>query len=351
MIKDQVKIIGVGLAGETVAYEFQQKNYDTMLINGSTQDNRTLPDAKNVMVLEGYDGLAGDRALAIEALRKNKAIIKKVTEIEQKVILAITSGGGTTGSGGTPPITDIACNNPEKIVCVALLMPRPDEPIQKRINAYNTAKELMENPDLGAIIFVDNSSYTDLKKINTNLVNMLDAFFTDTSFSSGSNFDDSEKLKMLKDHGAFVIAMLSDKNSQNERGKVSTQDMINSLTAKNIFLPINDDGIVGNIGIINQKENSMNEHEVVKALGIPENIFIGHNGSVNIVCASGLGFPTEYISKLGKSALEEQRERLNKRNKNSILEDLDIVTEVKTTETKPVNKRRQISLNLLHELD
>ena len=41
MIKNQIKIIGMGLAGETVAYEFQQRNYDTMLINGSTQDNKT----------------------------------------------------------------------------------------------------------------------------------------------------------------------------------------------------------------------------------------------------------------------------------------------------------------------
>ena len=40
-----------------------------------------------------------------------------------------------------------------------------------------------------------------------NLVNMLDAFFTDDSSSNVSNFDDSEKLKMLSDHGAFVIVI------------------------------------------------------------------------------------------------------------------------------------------------
>ena len=40
------------------------------------------------------------------------------------------------------------------------------------------------------------------RKINMTLVNMLDAFFTDASYSSGSNFDDSEKTKMLRDNGA-----------------------------------------------------------------------------------------------------------------------------------------------------
>ena len=52
MLKNEVAIIGAGLGGTTVAYGFQQRNYNAALINGSTQDNETLPDAKNVMVLE-----------------------------------------------------------------------------------------------------------------------------------------------------------------------------------------------------------------------------------------------------------------------------------------------------------
>lgn len=349
MIKNDVAVIGIGLAGETVGYDFQQKNYPTYLINGSVQDNRTLPDAKNVMILEGYDGMAGERQLALEALKKNKHIVKKITEIEQKIILAIASGGGTTGSGSIPHICNIACNNPDKIVCAVLLMPRPDESIKKRMNAYNTAKELMEIPEMGAIIFVNNDSNTDLKKINLNLVNMLDAFFTDNSSSSGSNFDDSEKMKMLKDNGAFVIAMLADKKSQNK--VVTTQDMVNALTAKNIFLPINNDGIVNNIGIVNQRENYIEEQEIISAIGNPENIFIGNNGNVNIACASGLGFPVEYITNLGKAALAEQKERMSKRKSLSLLDDLDMEEEPVEPVQRPINKRRQISLDLLHELD
>lgn len=177
MIKNEIAVVGLGLCGESCAYDFQQKNYYSMLVNGSAQDNKSLPDAKNVMVLEGYNGLAGDRTLAYEALRKNKEILKKIQGIKQKIILNIAAGCGTTGSGAIPHVCGIECANPEKIVCAALLMPRPDEPIQKRINAYNAAKELMQIPDMGAIIFVNNAAYTDLKKINQTLVNMLDAFF------------------------------------------------------------------------------------------------------------------------------------------------------------------------------
>lgn len=350
MIKNDVFVVGIGLGGQRVGYEFQQRNYKSYLINGSKQDNNTLPNAKNLLILDGYDGLAGERSLAFDALKNNKDIIKKIREIEEKVILLVATAGGTTGSGSIPHIANIACTLPDKIVCACLMMPRRDEPIQKRLNAYNAAKELMEIEELGAVIFVNNESYTDLDKINYNLVNMLDAFFSDDSSSTISNFDDSEKLKMLSDHGAFVIAMRSDSRENNKR--VNTQDMINALTAKNIFLPINNDGIVSNIGIINQKDNHIEEKEIIKAIGTPQNIFVGCGGNINIVCASGLGFPVEYISDLGKKAIAEQKERISKRRSFSILDDLEEVENISDVPLKKEsNKRKQISLDLLRELD
>ena len=89
MIKKDVFVVGIGLGGSRVGCDFQQKNYGSYLINGSLQDNKTLPDAKNMLVLEGYDGLAGDRSLAFEALKNNKDILQKVMGIEEKVILQI----------------------------------------------------------------------------------------------------------------------------------------------------------------------------------------------------------------------------------------------------------------------
>ena len=358
MIKNDVFVIGLGLGGEKVGFEFQQRNYPTYLINGSGQDNKTLPEeAKDVLKLEGYDGLAGNRSLAFKALKSNKAILQKVMAIEKKIILLVATGGGTTGSGCITHLANILCEKfSDKVICACLMMPRTDEPIKKRLNAYDTAKELMDIPEMGAVIFINNEACdSELSKINYNLVNMLDAFFTDDSSSNVSNFDDSEKIKMLSDHGAFVIAMRSDKADPQEIGKikkVSTQDMVNALTAKNIFLPINKDGIVANIGIINQKDNHIDEKEIVTAIGTPENIFTGNNGNVNIVCASGLGYPTEYIASMGKKALGEQKQRLERKKSFEILDDLDeLEIEEETPTKKPVNKRRQVSLDLLRELD
>ena len=145
MLKDEIAVIGAGLAGETVGIEFQRRNYLTYLINGSVQDNKSLPDAKNLLVLEGYDGLSGERSLAYEALKRNRRILKKIAEIDKKIIICIASGGGSTGSGTLPYISEIAASNPDKIVVAVLLMPRPDEAIQKRLNAY---KNKLEFPDL-----------------------------------------------------------------------------------------------------------------------------------------------------------------------------------------------------------
>lgn len=349
MLKKEIAIIGLGLAGQTVAYGFQKKNYPTYLINGSAQDNSTLSGAKNVLVLDGYDGLAGQREFAYEALKNNKTILQKISQIEQKIVVCIASGGGSTGSGSIPLICDILAADPEKVIVPVLLMPRKDEPIQKRLNAYNVAKEISETEGIGATIFVNNESYDSLQQINSRLISMLDAFFTDNSHSFGANFDDSEKEKMLKDKGAFVIAMLSNNNTENQA--VSTEDMIQSLTAKNIFLPINDDGVVSNIGIINQSRNRMDEHEIVNAVGTPENIFVGYNGSVNIACLSGLSYPIEYIKNLGQSAITEQKQRMDRRKSLSLLDDLEEVAEpvVAVPEKKSTSKRKRITLDMLRE--
>lgn len=357
MIKNEVFVVGIGLGGERVAYEFQQRNYPTYLVNGSGQDNKTFADAKNVLELEGYDGLAGDRKLALDALKNNKGILQKIRAIEKKVVLLVATGGGTTGSGCITLLANMLCEEcSDKTICACIMMPRGDEPIKKRLNAYNTAKELMEIPEMGAILFVNNESCDgDLSKINYNLMNMLDAFFSDNSSSSSSNFDDSEKLKMLSDHGAFIIAVRSDhKGDSQDAGKikkVTTQGMINALTAKNIFLPITNSGAVAHIGIINQKDNHMDEKEIVNAVGMPENIFTGNNGNVNIVCVSGLEFPTEYIAGMGRKAMEEQKKRLEKKKSFALLDDLEEPEADTDAPKKPINKHRQASLDLLRALD
>lgn len=126
MLKDSTAVIGLGLGGMTVTYEFQERNYLTYSVNGSEQDIKSIPNAKNSMRLEGYDGLAGNRELAYEALKRNKHILKKLKEIEKKINIVIASGGGSSGSGCITFVSEILVQNPDKIVVPVILMPRQD---------------------------------------------------------------------------------------------------------------------------------------------------------------------------------------------------------------------------------
>ena len=54
MLKNKIAIVGLGLAGEMVAYQFQQKNYPTYLINGSEQNER-LSRRKSLSLLDDLE--------------------------------------------------------------------------------------------------------------------------------------------------------------------------------------------------------------------------------------------------------------------------------------------------------
>lgn len=350
MIKEQVQIIGLGLGGETIAYELQKKNYSTFLINGSAQDNNTLPaDARNVFTLEGYDGLAGERDLALEALKNNKAIIKKLVEIDKDIIFVIATGGGTTGSGCIPHICNILCNNPDKIVCPVIALPKKNEPERKLRNAYETLREILEIEELGATILINNEAKNgDLAKINREFAETIDLFLSDNSSSFGSNFDNSEKRRMLKDNGMFVISQFRRCGNI----KLTTQQAISDIS-NNIYLPITEDDLVGNIGILTQDGVDIDIQEITKAFGKPENIFIGNKAKSNILCMSGLAFPSTYIANLGKKAIKEQQERLAKKRKVSLLDELDFEDDnvrVKRTNSNSSSRKSKVSLELLQNL-
>ena len=56
MLKDKVAFIGLGVCGGNIALLFQKKNYHTLFINGSEQDNKSLSGARNILKLKGFDG-------------------------------------------------------------------------------------------------------------------------------------------------------------------------------------------------------------------------------------------------------------------------------------------------------
>lgn len=298
-IKGKTLITGLGNCGCKIAKLFDELGYSTMYANGSEQDLKVLGNRKNIYKLENFDGFGGHREKAMDCLCENVAFTDALEKIEQEIIVLIYAAGGSTGSGLScnvaQYILDVYENN--KIICTVPVLPRENEAINKHRNAYQAVSELMELEGMGASFFLDNNACkdNDLKWINKNFAGLFNAFLTDDSWSELNNFDESERMEMLAEPGAMIISL--------------SKDGIGKLLEGNIFAPLQKDKICGNLGIIHTGKNDVDIDTLIAELGKPLNISEGFGGKGTLIAASGLSFPVDHVTRLGKLAVEGQKER------------------------------------------
>lgn len=339
MIKDKVAFIGLGACGSNITLLFQKRGYTCFFINGSEQDNKSLSGARNILKLKGHDGFGGDRSISEVALADNIEIIEEIKKIKEEIIYLVFSTAGSTGSGLAPILCDIIyeLNESEgfnKTVCCIAVLPRRDEALQKHINAYNCLIELAEKEDIGSCILVDNNKMESLERINTIFVNQMDCFFTDEAYSSKGNVDISERLKLIKQQGMMVVSVACN-------GKVGKPvEYLEALLTKNVFAPVEADGIVEYIAVINSSEEPVKVDMIKKAVGIPVNIFVGHGAKKTITILSGLSLPFTYLSEIREFAEEQYEERMQSRSKmGGMLKELNFGSTVPVVQEKPMKKK------------
>lgn len=349
MIKDKVAFIGLGACGGNIALLFQKKGYTTLFINGSEQDNRSLGNARNILKLEGFDGCAGNRDLAMQALAENLEILEEVKKIKEEIIFLVFSTAGSTGSGLAPILCDVIeeLNQTEgfgKTVCCIAVLPKKEEALQKHINGYNCVKELSEKTELGGCLLVDNSKMDSLEKINTTLVHQLNFFFCDESYSQRGNVDISERMKLLKQQGMLYVSVVCN-------GKSKESEYMESLLVKNVYAPIEKDGVLEYLAIINGSDISVDTDVIIKEVGIPQNIFLGFNGRKTITVLAGLSFPISYLTTIRKEAEKMWGMRMENRAKmGGMLKDFEFTNTVTPVVVDPPNKRKLNRLDTLRGL-
>ena len=326
MLKEEVFILGIGNCGCKIAKEFLLKGYETMFINGSTQDLRYLGrdiPSNTIKKLKGFDGFGGDRNKAIDCLEKNENVITDIQNIRQEVVFVFVSGAGSTGSGLAGYIVNIllgALDNPDnefyknRIVVPVVCTPYTNESIAKQRNSYQLIKELIEIDQVGSIIFVDNNTNPQRDNgyayMNNLLVESLDLFLADDNIGDKNNFDTAEKKMMMRQKGAFVLCL------SKATGKDLTKDSIlKSIEDGSVFAATEKDKICGNIGILHagNDETDISHKEVADRIGQPLNSFEGFNAENTLVVLSGLSYPITLIQNIGKLAKEGQAERKNSR--------------------------------------
>ena len=346
MIKDKVAFLGLGACGSNIALLLQQKQYTVAYINGSTQDNRALSGARNILKLKGFEGCGGDRAVAEYAIANNLELIEEIKKIKEEVIYLVFSTAGSTGSGLAPILCDVIeeLNETEsfgKTVCCIAVLPRRDEALQKHINSYQCLKELSERDTVGSCIIVDNNKMESLEKINQSLVNQLDYFLADESYSAKGNVDASEKLKLIKQPGMMILSVVCN-------GKAAKAvEYLRALLTDNVFAPVEPDGIVEYIAVINSMEKPVNVDMVKKAVGIPQNIFTGYGSKKTISVVSGLSLPFTYLSEIKEQVEAKYGERMMNRKMGMVLKDFDFESGgMPVVQEKPMKK----NLNRLERL-
>ena len=322
MLKDKVAFIGLGACGSNIALLFQKRNYHTLFINGSEQDNKALFGARNILKQKGFDGCGDDRKKAEEALANNLEVIEEIRKIKEPIIYLVFSTAGSTGSGLAPIMCDILLELNEsegldKTICCIAVLPKRTEALQKHINSYQCIKELSEKSEIGSCILVDNNKLDSLGKINTTLVSILDVFFMEESYSSRGNVDLSERMKMIAQNGVFLLSSVCN-------GKAKGIELLESLFTKNIFAPIEPDAVVEYLAVINSLEEGIDVDAIIKAVGIPQNIFQGYGAKKTITILSGLSFPITYLTEIKENAEEQYKARMESRRDGTKLQELNL---------------------------
>lgn len=305
-------------------------------------------DVPNKYILQGFDGFGGHGKELWIVWLETKISSNLLKESKKTLCLFSLPEAGSTGSGCAPIVAEMLLEekdeegNPVKTVCPVIALPASGESLAKHKNAYETVQELQEIEGLGATFFLNNDSNENYDYINKNFASMLDEFLSNESYGRQNNFDESERLEMLKDSGAMVLSVTGD--------GTDSKIKLEKLTKSGIFAPIEDNYICENIGIIHSKndKSDIDSEDVIAEVGKPDNVFEGFNGRKTIIAASGLDYPVSHVKKLGELAVKANAERMrNKKSTRAKLGSLEL-PEVDITEQKEEpTKKRMTKLELL----
>lgn len=326
-LKNDVLFLGLGNCGCKQAKVFHEMGYKAMFANGSEQDLKILGNVPNIYRLKGFDGFGGHRERALNCLADNPEFVEALQSIKEKVIFVLHSTAGSTGSGIAPYSEEVLAEatdeegNPEKIVCPVPTLPSFDEPIGKKKSAYKAMLDIQEMRDvLGATFFINNNVVKDYDRINSNFAKILDSFLTNASYGKLNNFDESEKIEMLRQSGATVLGLFGKEHDK--------AFMLERLTKNGIFAPIEINKICGDIAVVHSgsDDSDIAVENVIAEFGKPFNIFEGYNnGNSTLICVNGLDYPVTHIRQLGELAQQAFNERNRNRKSAEKLSDLDFL--------------------------
>ena len=302
-MKDNIGFIAVGQAGGNIGILFQRAGYKVLCINTSPEDLKTLKEAKHIYHITGGEGCNKDRNKAKDLIIKDfDKLLKKVSQIlQEEYINVIFSSGGGTGSGSSPMLIDLLTQNTNKKVGAITILPSFSEPFKTAINAYECFTELERIEDMGATFVLDNNK-ADKFSINREFVPLFNSLIDiPRHHNFKGNIDIAEIKELLSTRGATIISKMLKKSSD-------TSQLIKSFK-ENIFAPMESDSVIKYLGL--SASTRIDIDAITREVGIPLDIFQGHNSEHTICILAGLSFPYSALQEI-KEKVDSNRDTISK---------------------------------------
>lgn len=333
--------VGLGSMGGNCAIKFYSKNYPCMVANTaqSDLDSLDLPEDCKYHILNGY-GSSKDRKKVKRLLADNggenfNLLINEIKErfTDCKVIFLIASSGGGSGSGMLPAIEQRLLSETDKIVCTITCIPDNKASLKEFINCHEFFWELESIENRGATFIIDNNKNRNKFTLNEQFVCYLDAFLNSETTSAQGVVDRAEIENVLSQRGMCII------NKYNS-DKSTTQTVIEKIR-ENIYAPLEDDGVVANIALVNSNDK-VRLSEIVDNIGKPLATFEGFELDSTVLAISGLSFPYAKLDEL-KQIVEDNKDTI-KRNLTATSErrltgNIDFLGDITTEKPKTEKKK------------
>lgn len=348
-VKDKSGILALGAGGGNVGVKFYLAGYPSLFVNSAKLDLDSLTevDEKYKYHIPGGEGCNKNRKKSKELFRKD--IDNIINEVKEKLpgieyLFIIGSAGGGTASGILASMKRIFMNELGIKACIIItILPNTRlESVKALINAYETLAEIEALSEPGMTIILDNDKLSNKMRINEMFFCYLDALLTNTSSSTLGNVDNAEIEELISTPGMAIISKLG-------KEKTDTQQLISTFH-NNIYAPMEDDGVIKYLGLINAgRGREICIEDIYKEVGTPFDTFNGYEADATVCALVGLSLPYKKMSEIKEiidSSKETIKRNLTAQNRSKLSEGLGFFDDIVPTE-KPKTEKKKNNRDLL----
>lgn len=250
-----------------------------------------------------------------------------------RVIFLMESSGGGSGSAIVPATKMRLQAETDKIICVVTCMPDDNASMKEYMNCYEFFQELESIEGGGATFIIDNNKNKEKLVLNEQFACYLDAFLNCETTSTRGVVDRAEIENVLSQKGTCIV---------NKQGsdKATTQTVIGRIR-DNIYVPLENDGVVANIALVNSN-NNVRLNEIIENVGKPLATFEGWEYDATVLAISGCSLPYKKLEEI-KQKIEDNKDTI-KRNLTATSErkltgSIDFLGDITAEKTKTEKKK------------